>query len=134
MAISVSHHAAALCAPLCRRRRLGSTIQRSQIKPRLITIKQRCKYYAFVPETIIAPVPIRAGSDDECSRQDYDSRHFVSRPLVPLVPLVLLLALLACAVPSEQRRSLPQTCGGAVAHVARLAHSEGDVTVLGASS
>lgn len=127
----MSHHAAALCAPLCRHRRLGPTIQRSQIKPRLITIKQQCKYYAFVPETIIAPGPIRAGSDDECARQDYDSRHFVSRPLVPLVPL---LALLACAVPSERRRSLPETCGGAVAHVARLAHSEGDVTALGASS
>lgn len=81
---SVSNHTAALCALLCSR--LSSTIQRRQIKPRLITIKQRRKYYAFVPQIIIAPIPILAGSEDECMQQDYDSRHFVS----------LLLVLLAC--------------------------------------
>lgn len=70
--IIVSHQRVALPAPSAAATAAAAAQQfrRSKLKPRLITIKARHKYYAFVPETIIATVPFRgAWIKKNCTRQ-----------------------------------------------------------------
>lgn len=88
--IIVSHHRVALPAPSAAATAAAAAAQqfrKSKLKPRLITIKARHKYYAFVPETIIATIPFRgARTKKKLHEADDDRHHFVSR----LAPRVLV--------------------------------------------
>lgn len=66
--IIVSRHRVALPAPSATAAAAAQQFRRSKLKPRLITIKARHKYYAFVPETIIATIPFTGAQMKKTAR------------------------------------------------------------------
>lgn len=111
--IIVSHHHVALPAPSAAATAAAAAQQfrRSKLKPRLITIKARHKYYAFVPEKIIATIPFTGARMKRTAR----GRRWQASLCIMSGATCASLAL-GVTAPAE-------ICGKS-AHVVKLAHSK----------
>lgn len=110
--IIVSHHCDALPAPSAAATAAADQqFRRSKLKPRLITIKAQHKYYAFVPETIIATIPFRGARMKKTARGRWWQ------------PSLRIMFGTTCASLALGVTAPAEICGKS-AHVVKLAHSK----------